>query len=118
KFLRPGFTRDMFDNYWLGKGDVILSHERFKDIADRARTRQPQSLKDVTGPNGESLQQRGYNLYGFPDYRRSLGSSTLFYDAGGKPVGLYDNYNFDSGGKDRDWVSEALTQAMHLLPKP
>lgn len=119
-YLHPGFTRDMFENYWLGKGDVTLSPERFKDIADYASTLGLPKHGNVMGQNGQPLEWRQYNLYRSPDYTRSLGTSTLFYDKSGKPVGFYDNYNFDPGspGKDRSLVREMETRVMHALPKP
>lgn len=121
-FMHPGFTQDMFENYWLGKGDVDLSDARFKDITDYAGTLPLPTGKNagwVTGPNGETLQKRMYNLYGSPDYRRSLGTSTLFYDQSGKPVGFYDYYNFDPSTpqhpRNRSWDAEAETRIMNWL---
>lgn len=115
-FLRPGFTRDMFDNYWQGDGQgVQLSGPRFKDIADYAATLKPEKISHVTGPNGEPLEARLYSLYGSPDYSRSLGSSTLYYDQTGKPVGFYDNYNFDPSTGKRTGLAELETRVMHQL---
>lgn len=118
--LWPGFTRDLFDNYWQGGGQAVqLSGPRFKDLADYAGTLKPfsDSVSQVTGPNGEALQKRVYSFYGSPDYKRSLGSSTLFYDQAGKPVGFYDNYNFDPAPFDlkRSWLPELETRAMSIL---
>lgn len=117
--LWPGFTRDMFDNYWQGGGQgVQLSGPRFKDIADYASTQPMPTGKDIgwfTGPNGETLQKRLYNFYGSPDYRRSLGKSTLFYDRSGKPVGFYDTYNFDPSTGKRTGLAELETRIMHVL---
>jgi hypothetical protein len=114
--LWPGFTRDLFDNYWQGDGEgVQLSGARFKDIADYAGTLKPEKTSHVTGPNGQALEARLYNLYGSPDYARSLGRSTLFYNQSGKPVGFYDVYNFDPSSGKRSGLAEFETRAMHAL---
>jgi hypothetical protein len=77
----------------------------------------PESARQVIGPNGKVLQQRRYNFYALPDYDRSLGKSTLFYDQGGRPVGFYDKYNFDPApfGQKRALLPELETRAMHML---
>lgn len=118
--LWPGFTRDLFDNYWQGDGQSIeLSGPRFKDIADHASKLKPMAASRVTGPNGQTLEARSYSFYGPRDYRRSLGTSTLYYDRSGKPVGFYDYYNFDPSTpqhpRNRAWDAEAETRIMNLL---
>lgn len=119
--LPRGFSRDMFDNYIQGKGDYELSRDRFQDIVNAANAMPPPKLKDVVGPNSEYLQRRIYDFSDSPDYRRSLGSASLFYDRSGQPVGFYDKYNFDPAiGKRKSWP-EIQTRMMHagrsLLPE-
>ena len=116
--LHPGFSRDMFQSYWQGNGDQELSDERFRDIADYTNTLKPGKAGQVTGPDGEPLEWRQYKLYGSPDYTRSLGTSTLFYDRDGNPAGFYDTYNFDPATGKRSWEREAETRIMHALPQP
>ena len=116
--LRPGFSRDLFDNYWQGSGQPVqLSDARFRNIADYASTLQPMKVTHVSGPNGQALEAHLYDLYGSPDYARSLGRSTLFYDEAGKPVGFYDNYDFDPApfGQKRKFLPEMETRAMNVL---
>jgi hypothetical protein len=115
--LWPGFTRDLFDDYWQSGGQgVRLGGPRFKDIADHASTLKPEKVSQVTGPNGEALQARSYSFYGSPDYGRSLGKATLFYDRSGKPVGFYDYYNFDPKPiGERNLLAELETRGMHAL---
>lgn len=115
--LPRGFSRDMFDNYILGKGDYQLSPGRFQDIVDTtARLRQPPSNPVyVTGLNGEPLQRVTYNFSSAPDYARSLGSASLFYDGAGNPVGFYDDYNFDPAVDKRKLWPEIETRAVHAV---
>lgn len=113
--LPRGFSRDMFDNYVQGEGDQDLDPNRFQDIVNTAsKLQQPQSTV-VTGPNGEQLQRRVYNFSASPDYKLSLGSASLFYDQDGKPVGFYDDYNFDPAINKRSWLHEAETRTMHAM---
>lgn len=118
--LRPGFTRDLFDNYWQGGGQGMqLNGPRFKDIADHASALKPMRVSQVTGPDGGILEARSYSFYGLPDYKRSLGRATLFYDQSGKPVGFYDDYDLDPSTphhpRDRSRVAEAETRIMNAL---
>lgn len=114
--LPRGFSREMFDNYALGKGDYELSPDRFQDIVNSAASlgQSPKPVP-VPGPNGEPLLRRTYDFSQSPDYALSLGSASLFYDRTGKPVGFYDNYNFDPAINKRSLLHEAETRAVHAI---
>lgn len=115
-FMPDGFPKDMFDNYMLAKGPYQLDGARFDDIVNIAGKLMPAGpAAQVTAPDGTPLVRRQFSFYGLPDYGKALGTASIFYAPNGKPVGFYDNYNFDNvPGKSRDWLSRQEIRAMSI----
>lgn len=117
--LHGDFSKDLFENYWQGKGPMQLSDDRFQDIVEAAAMKpRPQGTKDVQviSVNGNPLVRRQFKLYGDDKYTDSLGTVSLFYAADGKPAGLYDKYDFDCNfRKDRPLRATLETCAMKNL---
>jgi hypothetical protein len=120
--LGSGFSRDTFDNYWQAQGDMPLSADRFNDIVDSTKNlKQVDGPTPVTSPDGEPLIRRQFSFYGSPEYRKALGTASLFYSPDGKPVGFYDYYNFDpstpENPKKRSLMAEGEVEVdlMHVL---
>lgn len=87
------FSKDMFENYWLGKGDVNLSQSRFNDIVKHAGAGGKGS--NVILSNSQPGVARVHSFYGDSNpYALVLGRATIFYQ-GGVPVGFQDGYNFN-----------------------
>jgi hypothetical protein len=107
--LRVPFARFLFDRYYLGIGkEVKLTPEQFKEITDYVAKNPQTEVNKPDESKGQNyvkvevgdkvLTRKAYNLDGHPGYGKSLGNVTVFYDEQGKPVGLYDNYNFNLSG--------------------
>ena len=87
------FSQDMFENYWLGKGDVHLSQSRFNDIVSNAGA--GVKLRNVTLSNGQPGVARWHSFYSDSNpYALVLGGATIYYQ-GGSPVGFQDGYDFN-----------------------
>ncbi len=87
------FSKDMFENYWLGKGVVHLSRSRFNDIVSHAGA--AGKPRNVTLSNGQPGVARVHSFYGDSNpYALVLGRATIYYQ-GGSPVGFQDGYDFN-----------------------
>ena len=88
------FSKDLFENYWLGGGDMTLSTDRFNAIANAAK-KLPRQLYSVTLSNGQPGTLAIVNFYGNAEYSLAFGRATIYYNRQGQPVGFYDYYDFD-----------------------
>jgi hypothetical protein len=102
--LRSEIEKDYFDQYWLGRGKKVLGDEEFLRIVDASGAvvlTEPYEIEIL----GQTVLAQKLNYYKDPDYRYALGVATLFLDAKTrKPIGFFDNYNFDS----RPWGARSL----------
>ncbi len=108
------FSKDMFENYWLAKGPVQLDDNRFRDILNATEKLTPKHPAIVTTADGTPLLRRQYNFYGNDKYKDSLGTASVFYTPEGRPVGFYDDYDYDCNfSKDRSLKTNIETCIMH-----
>lgn len=89
------FSKQIFDNYWRGGGDFSISASRFESIVKASKglpgTNYPANLT-----SGRIGTARVISFYQSSEYALALGTSTIFYNNKGQPVGFYDYYDFDS----------------------
>ncbi|MGD1961870.1 MAG: RHS repeat-associated core domain-containing protein [Fulvivirga sp.] len=117
------FSKDLFERYWLGKGDARLSNERFLEIWDEIYRVDPKVFskrgRKITMEDGSKVYARTVNFYGSDEYALALGRATVFFDATSNlPVGFYDYYDFDP----KDWgvrsnSAEIKTRMVHTAGK-
>ena len=87
--------KDMFERYWLAKGDMVLSEAQFAEIVRLADKQGAAKVKGTpTTYNGQPATAKVISFYGTA-HANSLGSATLYYDADGNAIGFYDYFNFD-----------------------
>jgi hypothetical protein len=107
------FSQDMFQNYWLSKGNVNLSQQRFNSIVKAAGIVKG-SPRPVTLSNGQQGVAKVHSFYNSPEYGLALGSATIYYDQAGTAVGFYDNYNFAAKPwGERSYTNEIKTRAVN-----
>ena len=89
------FCKNLFDRFVTARGNLKLSTERFKSLAEAAGRGKKVGAPYTTTWNGqEVIAQAVY--FGGTEYERALGTATMYYDASGQAVGVHDTYNFDS----------------------
>ena len=97
------FSKDLFERYWLGKGDAKLSQEQFLEIWQEIYEVDPKVFSErgrkITMEDGSTVYAKTVNFYGSDEYALALGRATLFFDVNDLPVGFYDLYDFDP----KDW---------------
>ena len=122
------YSKNVFENYWNGGGDIELSSERFAGI-----------LLDIKNGNGISRKNRSNDTYAFTnnegqtkqyyacvysfyeskEYSLVYGSATMYTDEKERFVGFYDTYDFDSKKwGERSVKNELKTRAVrYASPK-
>lgn len=109
------FSKDMFENYWLGRGDLILSQDRFLDIWSAAEDLDSKGMRrkgtEYTLPNGEKVYAKQISFYKSEVYKNAFGTATLIFDTNDLVVGFYDYYNFNSR-TSRSWDAELKTRSV------
>lgn len=116
------FSKNMFENYWKGEGDVELSGKRFAGILMFVKEKNPKigdPLK-VKLNNGDGTFSEGnarvVNFYTSSEYDKVFGSATLYYNKQGNVVGFYDFYDFDSKPwGQRSTKNEIITRAVEMV---
>ena len=88
------FSKDLFENYWQGGGDINISNQRFNSIVNEA-TSPVGSAKNVTLSNGQSGTAQVFNFYNSSEYSLAIGNGTIFYNQAGTAVGFNDTYDFN-----------------------
>jgi len=109
----------MFENYWLGKGDVPLSRERFDAIVRHADTISPIKVDEDFTDSGQRILRKSYNFSGSGELGQALGTASIFYN-GPKAIGFYDEYNFDpkpffSDESERTTLQEIQTRGVRAI---
>ena len=100
-FLSSDFSKTLFENYWLGKGDIKLSGKEFAGVL--MYLKQPGTYVR----NGDALligeSGRSYsgaiataNFYSSENYALAFGTAEVFLNKRGHIVGFYDEYNFNA----------------------
>ena len=115
------FSKNLFENYWTGKGDVELSGERFagillyvKENAPKSSSQTPVTL--IGAPSGNVVghgSKRAVNFYSSSEYDKAFGTATLYYNSKGNIIGFFDHYDFDSKPwGERSFINELITRAV------
>jgi hypothetical protein len=91
------YAKGLFENYWLGSGNVVLTKERFCDIVGYAQSTGQSSNKGVlTNFHGQASIAVVTNFYNSDTYSTAFGRATIYYDLNGDAIGFHDNYDFNS----------------------
>lgn len=116
------FSKNMFENYWNGEGDVELSSERFAGILIYVKENNPSTSgkTEIKLANANGTSQAGYkqavSFYSSPEYDKVFGTSTLYYNQKNQIVGFYDFYDFDSKEwGQRSTKNEIITRAVDFF---
>lgn len=108
------FSKNMFENYWKGGGDVELSGQKFAGILMYVKENNPDASAptEATMTNADGTTNKGttrvVNFYNSKEYSLVFGRSTLFYNKQGNIVGFYDKYDFDS----KSWGTRSTTNEL------
>ncbi|WP_205635931.1 hypothetical protein, partial [Algoriphagus antarcticus] len=107
--------KDMFERYWLGKGDMVLTKQQFKDIVKLAKLQGADvTIGTSTSYNGQQVIAKVISFYG-TEHANSLGSATIYYDTKGGAIGFYDNFDFDAKPWGvRSFEAEVKTRLVNL----
>ena len=115
------FSKNMFENFWNGGGDIELTGKQFAGILLYLKKNNVKGEKvkniNLKGKSGIIYPGSSYNysFYG-TEYERAFGTSTIYYNSKGNVVGFYDVYDFDSKpwGK-RSLKNELITRGVNLV---
>ena len=115
-FAGSDFSKDLFENFWLGKGSYYISDKEFIEIvaaADKAGAANTKGVK--INLNGHEYVVKTISFYGSDKYDKAFGTATMLYDLQGKAVGFYDKYDFDpKSWNTRSFSAEAKTRLVFL----
>ncbi|MDR0977224.1 MAG: hypothetical protein LBL78_05685 [Prevotellaceae bacterium] len=119
--LNSEFEKECLFHYLFGKGkQMTLEPDVFKRLSDIAVAKQKQESDDPlagTYPvtiGGKPYLAKCMSLYDTEEFDYSLGNATVYFDANGTPVGLYDIYDFDPASH-RAPGEEALVKLVNSL---
>ena len=115
------FSKNLFENYWKGNGDVELSGERFAGILLYVKENAPKSSNQtpvtlIGAPSGNVVghgSKRAVNFYSSSEYDKAFGTATLYYNSKGNIIGFFDHYDFDpKPWGERSYRNELITRAI------
>jgi RHS repeat-associated protein len=111
------FNKDLFEQYWLGSGDLSLTDEQFIKITNAGLEHNGGSVassRAITLSNGEPGVATVIDYYNTP-FALGFGRATVYYDNDGWPVGFRDHYDFNSSPLGtRSLKNEAITRAVNV----
>ena len=118
-YAGSNFSKDMFENYWNGNGDVELSGKRFAGILlDIKADKIPMTNNgEVILKSSDGTSSKGSvhvaNFYNSNEYSLAFGRATIYKNADGNVVGFYDFYDFDKKSwGTRHFKNEVKTRAV------
>ena len=115
------FSKNLFENYWKGNGDVELSGERFAGILLYVKENDPKSSNQapvtlIGAPSGNVVghgSKRAVNFYSSSEYDKAFGTATLYYNSKDNIIGFFDHYDFDpKPWGERSYRNELITRAV------
>ena len=121
------FSKNLFENYWKGNGDVELSGERFAGILLYVKENAPKSSNQtpvtlIGAPSGNVVghgSKRAVNFYSSSEYDKAFGTATLYYNSKGNIIGFFDHYDFDpKPWGERSYKNELITRAVETASPP
>jgi hypothetical protein len=104
-FVESEVAARMFENYWLGLGDITLTDEQFVAIV-LATDNSAVFNMPVMVVNGTEYYVQQVSNYGGSQYAQAFGTATLFRSLDGVAVGFRDTYNMNWFAT-RSWMSHA-----------
>jgi len=116
------FGKNLFENYWLGRGDVKLSSQRFAAILLYIKENNPKRYRkktiNIRTSDGRCLS--GYSqmvsFYASKEYSRAFGTATIIMNKRNEIIGFYDLYNFDSKPWGaRSFKNEVITRSVKFF---
>lgn len=111
------FEKKCFQQYWYSQGNMKLSDSDWsgiKNATDRTEYNNPNKSKSYT-VFGVKYYEKVVSYYNNSEYDYALGSATITFLEGGEPVGLYDFYDFNVIGADRDWKADGIVIGINIL---
>ncbi|WP_459212002.1 RHS repeat-associated core domain-containing protein [Aquimarina rhabdastrellae] len=117
--LNSDFSKDMFDNYWFSRGDVNLTEEEFIDIVRTSKITDSQKPIRRIQSDGNIIITRVHDFYN-TKYDLAFGNATIVYNEDNKPIGFYDEYDFNwnclfCSDNDRSIGSELKTRGVSII---
>ena len=115
------YSKNLFENYWKGKGDVEMSSERFAGLLLYIKNHNPSMGKRSNCVLvGSKPTDKGFkcsvNFYGSYEYDYAFGTGTIYMNSEGNIVGFYDFYDFDAKPfGQRTLKAELATRAVSNL---
>ncbi|PKL80004.1 MAG: hypothetical protein CVV25_06010 [Ignavibacteriae bacterium HGW-Ignavibacteriae-4] len=117
------FSKNMFENYWTGGGDVELSSQRFAGILLYVKENKPKTsgVTNIKLKNSDGTYRLGYrqnvSFYSTSEYNKVFGTSQLYYNQNDEIVGFYDYYDFDSkdNWSERGIKNELITRTVDFF---
>lgn len=117
------FSKNMFENYWNGDGDVELSGERFAGILMYLKENNPKASDPISvnfkGSDSGIIgtgSKKAISFYLSSEYDKVFGTSTLYYNSKGNIIGFYDKYDFDfKPWGERSAKNEVITIAFETF---
>lgn len=118
-YAGSNFSKNMFENYWTGGGDVELTGKRFAGILLDIKTGKIPMTKSgaVILKNSDGSLSKGTkniaDFYNSSEYSLVFGRATVYKNEFDNVVGFYDYYDFDpKSWGTRSFKSEVITRAV------
>lgn len=117
-YAGSNFSKELFSNYWLGKGVYYMRFSTFQQVAQFIEKSGSSYKKQEIELSGKKYFVAVHNFYGSSIFDKALGRATVIFNLDGKPVGLYDQYDFDiKKWGERSWPSETKTRLVYLASR-
>ena len=116
------FSKNLFENYWLGKGDIELTSKKFEAILLYIKENNPKRYdkKYINIVTNDNRKLKGYkqavSFYLSSEFDRAFGVATIILNSKNEIIGFYDYYNFDP----KEWgirsiKNELITRSVYYL---
>ena len=114
EFAGSAFSKDLFERYWFGDGDLELSNERFTGILLFLKDLKPK-ITSVTKINAR-VTAKVTSFYSSKEYDKAFGSATVYYNKNNEVIGFHDTYDFnpiDFSKTHRSLKNEIITRMVN-----
>jgi hypothetical protein len=93
EFAGSAFSKDLFERYWFGDGNLELSDERFMGMLLFLKDSKPK-ITSVTKIDA-NIAAKVTSFYSSKEYDRAFGSATVYYNKSNEIIGFHDTYDFN-----------------------
>jgi hypothetical protein len=112
------FSKELFENFWLGKGVYYMRLSTFQQISDFIEKSGSNIEKKTIELSGKRYFVATYSFYASAIFDKVLGRAAIIFNSNGRPVGLYDTYDFDpKSWGDRSISNETKTRLVNLASR-